>query len=966
MANPAGRRYQYGASFVDDVTGYRVEGHLPVERPDLWRRYLVGAEGPQRRTLDDEGPAARELVDGVGVPLFLVAFDDGGDLAAGLRVHGPLESHFDAAVTEELASSLEIGDLRELIDGELRLGALEVRGLFVAPGNDRHDPLVETLSRCVTHAMNWLGAEFAVAAVVDSWVALLSPSGGRQVGERGALSADGRARRVAVSWRRARANEWSTPENRVALRRESEELLRRAISDGPVALDVSVARTRSWRPLVLDASTRAQRETLRVLRANPSLQVIDRYDEQRDQLAQLTPPPGPVLTAESRRWVYYPWRRAVVGLLARNSFSALRLDRNHNKITRAEQAQLRRLRVGVVGVSAGHSIAFALAMEGLVGELRLSDFDTLELSNLNRLPASVLDLGVNKAVLCARRIAEIDPYLNVVVDTEGVRPDTLGAFLEGLDLVIEECDSLDTKFLVREVAREMRIPVIMETSDSGVLDVERFDLEPQRQLFHGLLGDMDYTKLCGLSLEEKGPYIARMMGIREISSRAVASVIELGHTVTGWPQLASEVTLGAAAVAVAVRRFWIDGQLPSGRVSIDLEGLVSQLAPVEVNDELESHLVAPPPEEIELVSDDPIELIVDAARRAPSGGNIQPWRFEADENAVRFFLVPERTTMMDVAHRASYVAMGAALCNARVRAATLSKLGPLTLFPEGPYSHLVAKLEIGSASDDALVALEGAVSRRSVNRRVGQPEDIDEATADQWRRDGAREGARVRLVTDAPSIAECAEILAESDRLRFLTPHLHGEMMGEIRWPGRDTLDEGLDVRTLEVDRLGVALIEALARPDVVGHLAQWRGGKALGQRTRSMIATSSALVAITTPRADPAGYVRAGGALERLWLRAELAGLAVQPISPIFLYARTEEELSELSGSRYFDELHALSSKFDAFWRLDEGEATAIVLRISHAGPPSARSIRLPLSEVFSRNSPEEELEEWLRDARN
>ena len=68
--------------------------------------------------------------------------------------------------------------------------------------------------------------------------------------------------------------------------------------------------------------------------------------------------------------------------------------------------------------------------------------------------------------------------MRVVVDPEGIHADNLATFLDGLDLVVEECDSLDVKFMVREEARERRIPVIMETSDRGVLDVERFDLEP--------------------------------------------------------------------------------------------------------------------------------------------------------------------------------------------------------------------------------------------------------------------------------------------------------------------------------------------------------------------------------------------------------------------------------------------------------------------------------------------------------
>ncbi len=78
------------------------------------------------------------------------------------------------------------------------------------------------------------------------------------------------------------------------------------------------------------------------------------------------------------------------------------------------------LSIGIVGVSAGHSIAHMLAMEGLAGELRLADFDTMELTNLNRIPGNVLDLGVNKAVAAARRIAEIDPYLRVIVAPNGI------------------------------------------------------------------------------------------------------------------------------------------------------------------------------------------------------------------------------------------------------------------------------------------------------------------------------------------------------------------------------------------------------------------------------------------------------------------------------------------------------------------------------------------------------------------
>src|SRR5262249_35118341 len=153
--------------------------------------------------------------------------------------------------------------------------------------------------------------------------------------------------------------------------------------------------------------------------------------------------------------------------------------------------------------SVGHAIAYALAAQGLCGELRLTDFDDLELSNLNRVPATVLDLGVNKAVVCARRIAELDPYLPVTVMPAGVHPKRVGALLDGLHLVVEECAPLDAKVLGREAARARRLRVLMPTSDRGPLDVERFALEPPRPVMHGLIGDITADRLAHLSNKEK-------------------------------------------------------------------------------------------------------------------------------------------------------------------------------------------------------------------------------------------------------------------------------------------------------------------------------------------------------------------------------------------------------------------------------------------------------------------------------
>jgi hypothetical protein len=332
---------------------------------------------------------------------------------------------------------------------------------------------------------------------------------------------------------------------------------------------------------VLDPSTSADRDLLDRLRADLEVEIVDHSAAQIAGLKKLRPAPDEEVLAEGVRWAYYPWRRAVVAILGPLGFRTLRLDRNTN-ISTGEQAAFTSLTIGVAGLSVGHVIAHTLAAQGLCGGIRLADFDHLELSNLNRVPATVFDLGINKALVAARRIAEIDPYLEVDVFDAGLTVETIEDFLTGVDVVVEECDSLDMKALLRLGARGRRIPVLMATSDGRMVDVERFDQEPERQILHGLLGQLDVGLLPGMSSREKIPHILRHLEAEQIASRTAASLIEIDRTLSTWPQVASDVVIGASAIAEAVRRIGSNQPLRSGRCRVDIGRALDQLLDPEI------------------------------------------------------------------------------------------------------------------------------------------------------------------------------------------------------------------------------------------------------------------------------------------------------------------------------------------------------------------------------------------------
>ncbi len=694
------------------------------------------------------------------------------------------------------------------------------------------------------------------------------------------------------------------------------------------------------------------RAALATLRSQPDLVIIDHADGTTQELADLLPPVDVSVSGESRRWVWYPWRRTLVSVPGPLSFRKLRLDRNRNKITAAEQENFGRLSIGVVGLSVGHSIAHTLAMEGLCGRLRLADNDTIALSNLNRIPATVFDIGINKAIVVARRIAELDPYLLTETFTTGLTEECMDQFFDGLDLVIEECDSLDMKLRVREEARARRIPVFMETSDRGLFDVERFDQEPTREVFHGLIGDLDPASLRGLSTHDKAPVVMRILQAVDLSPRMAASMVEIDRTVSTWPQLGGDVQLGGATVAAAVRRFGRGDELPSGRVRFDLdrvlEGLAAGLA--------DPHPAIASPVDIDLteqVPTSPVEAVVQAVRLAPSGGNSQPWKVFVSPAGIEIRIVRQRTSAMDVAFRGSYVSIGAAAFNARVAAARFGMRATITEFAEGPESDLLVSIALATVpagdADPRLAQMYAAMIHRITNRNIGRRRELGREWVLGLQSDAAADGARLHLVTDQARVSDLADILAESDRFRFLTPQLHQQMTSELRWPSRDRASLGIDVDALGLDSSDMAKLMVSGRPDVMGQLASWGVGAALGDNTRDRVGASSAVAVLTVPGDSPADYLRGGMAVERLWIRAEEHHLAVHPVSPVFLFARSEADLRGLSAE-FSADLGALSARFRRTVGMDDVEAPVLVLRMSHDTPPPAvRSQRLDRETVVS-----------------
>jgi len=279
------------------------------------------------------------------------------------------------------------------------------------------------------------------------------------------------------------------------------------------------------------------------------------------------------------QWAVYPWLNKMVHVLPEAEFSEVRANRNLHKITKAEQTTLRTKRIGVVGLSVGFASLLNLATESIGGVFFISDFDTVDLSNLNRIQAGVQYLNKDKCLLAQQRLQEMNPYISLKTFNEGLFEENIESFLcpngAPLDILIEECDNLELKIRLRLAAKKFGIPVIMETSDRGMLDIERFDLDQGYPIFHGCLSGLDLNDLDYTNPVVLKDLFVRIVNPDQVSERGQISLTEMGKSIQSWPQLMSDVGLGAAVITNTARRILLGEPISSGRTYIDLNELIN-------------------------------------------------------------------------------------------------------------------------------------------------------------------------------------------------------------------------------------------------------------------------------------------------------------------------------------------------------------------------------------------------------
>ncbi len=125
------------------------------------------------------------------------------------------------------------------------------------------------------------------------------------------------------------------------------------------------------------------------------------------------------------------------------------------------QKRLKNAKVLVIGAGGLGSPALLYLAAAGVGTIGIAEFDEVDESNLQRqIIHGMSDIGRPKAVSAQESIAEVNPYVEVVVHNERLDNDNVLQIFEGYDLIVDGTDNFATRYMVNDAAYFLKIPYV--------------------------------------------------------------------------------------------------------------------------------------------------------------------------------------------------------------------------------------------------------------------------------------------------------------------------------------------------------------------------------------------------------------------------------------------------------------------------------------------------------------------------
>ncbi len=187
------------------------------------------------------------------------------------------------------------------------------------------------------------------------------------------------------------------------------------------------------------------------------------------------------------------------------------------------QLKLKSSKVLIVGLGGlGSPVALYLAAAG-VGELHLADFDSVDLTNLQRqVIHDTPSVGMSKVDSALSRLQAINPEITLIAHRSALDADSLAQAVAAVDVVLDCCDNFGTREAVNVACVAARKPLVSGAAIRLEGQLSVFDSrQPQSPCYHCLYGHGSDDELTCSEAGVIGPLVGLVGSLQALEALKV-------------------------------------------------------------------------------------------------------------------------------------------------------------------------------------------------------------------------------------------------------------------------------------------------------------------------------------------------------------------------------------------------------------------------------------------------------------
>jgi len=349
-----------------------------------------------------------------------------------------------------------------------------------------------------------------------------------------------------------------------------------------------------------------------------------------------------------------------------------------------------------------------------------------------------------------------------------------------------------------------------------------------------------------------------------------------------------------------------------------------------------------------------IENILENARWAPSGDNMQTWRFEikSENQFVIHGYDTREHCVYDLQGHASQLAIGVLMESISIAASEFEHNAKFVLRKDSPADK--PTIDVLLEKDESIRSdpLFSYLPIRSVQRRAFKTTPL---TAEQKVELEVSVGKfyKIKWVEGWKARLSAAFLMFKNGRLRLILPEAFPTHSTIIEWNARFSKDKIPD-KAVGLDPVAIGLMKwAIKSWGRVSFLNTYLAGTILPRIELDLwpginCAAHFIIVAEKAP-VSVEDYLDAGRSIQRFWLTATQLGLQLQPeMTPLIFSGYVRQDIQFTKEKSVFEYAQKLARRFDSLLGGVDLEDAVFIGRIGCGKAAYARSIRLAVNELL------------------